>query len=82
MQTARCQIEIEKETSLIARSDMKEALECACGNFTYAAAILEISRVHVMRLARKYKFGKLAREMRQAVGSSATGRPRTVSLAS
>lgn len=58
---------------------LRAALEITCGNITHAAATLEISKVHALRMTARYQLRDFARELRLAIGGKATGRPLTAS---
>lgn len=55
----------------------REALEKSSGNVTRAAAALELSRVHAMRLLKKYGLVEFAAQLRlkAGVGSRVTDGP-------
>ncbi len=60
---------------MIAITDFREAVEVTCGNLAHAASVLEISKRHVMRLARRYALNDFARDLRGMFGKT-HGRPR------
>jgi hypothetical protein len=55
---------------------LKETLVVTNGNITHAATILEISKVHAMRLTEKHNLRVFANALRRKIGRSATGRPK------
>jgi DNA-binding NtrC family response regulator len=56
---------------------LKAALDQTQGNITRAASVLQISKVHAMRMVKVYGFGDYARELRVSKGGCSTGRPRS-----
>jgi hypothetical protein len=62
-------------TSKISPEALRETLVMTCGNVTYAAVLLEISKMHVIRLCAKHSLRDFARNLRFASGRAATGRP-------
>ena len=56
--------------------DIRQALEQTCGNITHAADLLEISKMHTIRLIERFSLGDYAKLLRESVGCSATGRPK------
>lgn len=57
------------------RDQLAAALGQADGNVTRAAAILQISREHATRLAKKFSLRDAALQRRVALGEPPTGRP-------
>ena len=62
-------------TSKIKVDDLRVALDEACGNITHAAEILQISKVHAMRLTARHDLQAYACKLRKCFGNAATGRP-------
>lgn len=55
--------------------DLRQALIITSGNVTHAAKLLNISKMHVMRLTQKHDLRIFALKLRMATGRSATGAP-------
>lgn len=64
--------------SKISEPLLRDTLLHVAGNITHAAAALEISKVHALRMTLRYGLRDFARELRTATGGKATGRPLTV----
>ena len=62
----------------VTAEEFATALGKSAGNVTHAAKLLSISRVHAIRLSRKFALRDMARNLRLDAGMSATGRPRKV----
>ncbi len=63
----------DEHAELVQRQALERALVSERGNITRAAAALDLSRSHVMRLIKKYDLVAGAGELR----GQKTGRPRT-----
>ncbi len=55
--------------------NFKKALYLMHGNVTHTAVLLDITKVHAIRLVKKWKLRKFANEQRASIGVSSTGRP-------
>ncbi len=54
---------------------LKKALWFMHGNATHAAVLLDITKVHMVRLIKKFRLRQYANEQRRSIGVSSTGRP-------
>lgn len=57
------------------KTDIAKALESTCGNVTHAAALLKVSKTHIMRLTAKHDLRMFALSLRKSIGRAATGKP-------
>jgi hypothetical protein len=55
--------------------EVRTALIMTSGNVTHAAKLLNISKMHIMRLTAKHDLRIFALKLRMATGRSATGAP-------
>jgi len=55
---------------------LQNAIQGARGNLTHAARALEISKRHILSLAKRHNLTGFAAELRRDAGQPTTGRPR------